>query len=67
VDRVHVVGLALDYCVKNAALDAVREGFDTTVLRDAARAVNVNPGDDEATIRQLEEAGVRVADERQAT
>jgi nicotinamidase/pyrazinamidase len=60
VDRVRVAGLALDYCVKNTALDAVREGFETVVHRSATRAVNVNPGDDEAAVRDLEVAGVKV-------
>jgi len=59
-DRVHVVGLALDYCVKNTALDAAREGFDVVVHRDATRAVNVQPGDDEHAVAELEAAGVRV-------
>ena len=31
VDHVTVVGLATDYCVKNTALDALREGFAVTV------------------------------------
>src|SRR5688500_17161306 len=31
VTRVFVGGLATDYCVKNTALDAVREGFETVV------------------------------------
>ena len=39
VDHVTVVGLATDYCVKNTALDALREGFSVTVdsTRDARR------------------------------
>ena len=32
VDAVDVVGIATDHCVRATALDAVREGFDTTVL-----------------------------------
>jgi nicotinamidase/pyrazinamidase len=60
VDRVHVVGLALDYCVKNTALDAARQGFDVIVHRDATRAVNVNPDDGDNAVEELESAGVRV-------
>jgi len=60
VDKVHVVGLALDYCVKETALDAVRLGFETTVLREAVRAVNVHPGDGEAAMEEMQEAGVAV-------
>jgi nicotinamidase/pyrazinamidase len=60
IDRVHVAGLALDYCVKNTALDAKRHGFDVVVHRGATRAVNVNPGDDERAVAELREAGVEV-------
>ena len=45
--RVVVVGLALDYCVKDTALDAVANGFETTVLLDATLAVELAPGDGE--------------------
>lgn len=63
VDRVHVAGLALDYCVKNTALDARRHGFDVVVHRDATRAVNVEPGDDERAVAELRGAGVEVVTE----
>lgn len=58
--RVVVVGLALDYCVKYTALDAVREGFDTTVLLAATAAVNLKLGDGDAATEQLRQAGVTV-------
>jgi nicotinamidase/pyrazinamidase len=60
VDRVHVGGLALDYCVKNTALDARREGFDVVVHLDATRAVDVRPGDGERAVAELRDAGVEV-------
>ena len=60
VERVHVGGLALDYCVKNTALDARRHHFDVVVHRDATRAVNVRPGDDERAVAELREAGVEI-------
>ena len=59
--KVVVVGLALDFCVKDTALDAAREGFDTAVLLAATAAVNLDPGDGDAAIEQLREAGVTVA------
>lgn len=58
--RVVVVGLALDYCVKDTTLDSAREGFDTTVLLAATAAVDLNPGDGDAAVRQLRGAGVTV-------
>jgi nicotinamidase/pyrazinamidase len=66
VKRVHVAGLALDYCVKHTALDARRLGFDVVVHRDATRAVNVHPGDDERAVDELLAAGVEVTPSREA-
>jgi nicotinamidase/pyrazinamidase len=60
VERVHVGGLALDYCVKHTALGARRRGFDTVVHLDATRAVDVEPGDGERAITELRDAGVEV-------
>jgi nicotinamidase/pyrazinamidase len=57
---VHLVGLALDYCVKATALDARRAGFDVVVHRDATRAIDAQPGDDELALEELRKAGVRV-------
>jgi nicotinamidase/pyrazinamidase len=62
VDTVHVAGLALDYCVRATALDARRAGFDVVLHRGATRAINVDPGDDERTLQELREAGVKVVD-----
>ncbi len=61
VDRVTVVGLATDYCVKNTALDALREGFAVTVDRAGVRGVDVKPGDSERALDELAAAGATVA------
>jgi nicotinamidase/pyrazinamidase len=60
VTKVTIVGLALDYCVKATALDAVADGFDTTVIVDATRAVNLSADDGEKAIEELKAAGVQV-------
>jgi nicotinamidase/pyrazinamidase len=62
VQRVDIVGLALDYCVRATALDARRAGFDVTVHRGATRAVDVEPGDGERAVAELRDAGVNVVD-----
>ena len=62
VERVHVAGLALDYCVKATALDARRAGFDVVLHRGATRAINAQEGDDERAVQELREAGVEVVD-----
>jgi len=61
VTRVFVCGLATDYCVLNTALDARSEGFETVILPEAMRAVNVQPQDGERAIAQMREAGVTTA------
>jgi nicotinamidase-related amidase len=61
VDRVTVVGLATDYCVKNTALDALRAGFQVTVDTNAVRGVDVQPGDSERALDELREAGAALA------
>jgi len=61
VDHVTVVGLATDYCVKNTALDALREGFSVTVDSTATRGVEVEEGDSERALEQVRAAGASVA------
>jgi nicotinamidase/pyrazinamidase len=60
VSRVVVVGLATDYCVKATALDGVQLGFSTSVLEEAVRPVELEPGDGERALAQMREAGVAV-------
>jgi nicotinamidase/pyrazinamidase len=65
VERVIVVGLATDYCVKATALDALRLGFETTVLADAIAAVNLAPGDGDEAIDEIRAAGAAIEDTAQ--
>lgn len=58
IQRVFVAGLALDYCVKFTALDAKSLGFDTFILTDATRAVNLLPEDGRKAIDELKGAGI---------
>lgn len=61
ITRVFVCGLATDYCVLNTALDARKNGFETVILPEAMRAVNVQPEDGERAIAQMREAGATTA------
>jgi nicotinamidase/pyrazinamidase len=60
VERVVVVGLATDYCVRATALDAVALGFATSVVRDAVAAVDRTAGDGDRALAELADAGVAV-------
>jgi nicotinamidase/pyrazinamidase len=57
IDAVTVVGLATDYCVRATALDALREGLEVTVDREGVRGIDVNPGDSERALGEVEAAG----------
>jgi nicotinamidase/pyrazinamidase len=61
IDRITLAGLATDYCVKNTALDALREGFEVEVDRKGVRGIDVTPGDVEKAIAEVTAAGGRVA------
>ncbi|WP_328339649.1 isochorismatase family protein [Micromonospora sp. NBC_00421] len=56
VDRVDVVGIATDHCIRATALDAAREGFATTVLLDLTAAVA--PATLDVALRAMDGAGV---------
>lgn len=57
VRRVVVAGLATDYCVRATALDALALGYETSVLVDAVRPVDLVPGDGERALAEMEAAG----------
>lgn len=58
VERVDVVGIAFDYCVKETALSLRKEGFEVTVVK--AFTASVHPENDANVIKDLESAGVQV-------
>ena len=58
--RLVVVGLATDYCVRATALDAATLGYETHVLADSIRAVDLQPGDGDRALDEMRAAGVSV-------
>jgi nicotinamidase/pyrazinamidase len=60
VTELFLAGLTTEYCVKSTALDAVRNGYETTVIADATAGVMENPGDEEKAYRDMRKAGVRI-------
>ena len=57
IDGLYVGGLATDYCVKQSVLDARRSGLAVTVLRDAIAGVDVESGDSDLAIVEMQNAG----------
>lgn len=60
IAHITVVGLATDYCVKNTALDALKEGFGVRVDSRAVRGVDLQAGDSERALDELTAAGAQV-------
>lgn len=58
IHTVYLCGLATDYCVAWSALDARAAGFETWVIEDACRAIDLNGSLDKAWA-EMEAAGVQ--------
>jgi nicotinamidase/pyrazinamidase len=58
VTHVDVCGIATDHCVRATALDAVRNGFDTTVLESLC--AGVAPATTDKALEQMREAGIQI-------
>ncbi len=66
VSRLVIVGLATDYCVKATVLDARSRGYPTTVIQNAIRAVDLQPGDGDRAVEEMLAAGA-LLESRSAT
>lgn len=60
VTRIVVTGLATDYCVKATALDGTTAGFSVQLMRDAVRSVDLEAGDGDRALAEVEAAGAVV-------
>ena len=60
IQKLVVVGLAQDVCVKETVLEARRLGYQVTVLSEATRPVNLSPGDGQASLRAMRDSGARI-------
>lgn len=53
-----IVGLAGDWCVKSTAIDGIRLGYRVTVPLALTRFVELRPGDTDAAVARMRDAGV---------
>lgn len=65
IDEVYVTGLAADYCVKFTVLDALNTGFETYLIEDATKGVNLSPTDTERSITEMRKAGAKIINSSQ--
>ena len=61
LDRLYVGGLATDYCVKETVLEALKKGFNVTLLADAVRGVELQEGNCERAVAEMVNAGADMA------
>ncbi len=65
VTQLYVMGLATDYCVKFTVLDALELGYDTWLIEDGCRGVELTPGDIRNAVDAMAAAGAhRVTSDR---
>ncbi|MGA7181136.1 MAG: isochorismatase family protein [Thiobacillaceae bacterium] len=62
VQRLFVGGLATDYCVLNTVRDARLHNYETFLLADAVRAVNVHPEDQREAMEEMMRLGVELTE-----
>ena len=60
ITDLYIIGLATDYCVKYTALDAIKLGYNTSLIIEGVRGVELNTGDCEAAVEEMKIAGVNV-------
>lgn len=58
VTTLELVGLATDYCVRYTAQDALQLGYDTRILVPGVRGVDLQPGDSDNALADLQSKGV---------
>ncbi|TQI80749.1 nicotinamidase/pyrazinamidase [Serratia fonticola] len=60
ITQLAVMGLATDYCVKFSVLDALRLGYQTLVITDGCRGVNLQPQDSQQALLEMQRAGAEL-------
>lgn len=59
VDELVITGLATDFCVKWTVLDALKLGYQVTLVEDAVRGIDIE-GSVETAMGEMKEAGVQI-------
>ncbi|ACS85760.1 bifunctional nicotinamidase/pyrazinamidase [Musicola paradisiaca] len=62
ITQLTIIGLATDYCVKYTVLDALELGYQTEVLVDGCRGVNLHPNDSQNALNEMSQRGATLID-----
>lgn len=60
IKHLYIMGLATDYCVKFSVLDALGLGYQTVLITDGCRGVNLNTGDSQEALLEMAQAGAKL-------
>lgn len=61
VRKLYISGLATDYCVLCTTVEALRTGFEVTVLTDAVAGVDIIAGESTVALEDMARAGAHMA------
>lgn len=60
IQEIYLLGVALEYCVKYSALDAISLGIKTNVIVDGCRGIGQTPQDIPEALLEMHKNGVRL-------
>ncbi|WP_086112717.1 bifunctional nicotinamidase/pyrazinamidase [Xenorhabdus beddingii] len=60
VQRLFILGIATDYCVKFTVLDALALGYETYVITEGCRGVNIQPDDSQRAFEEMANKGAKL-------
>ncbi|MEF3255896.1 MAG: nicotinamidase [Deferribacterales bacterium] len=58
IKDLYITGLATEYCVKATSLDALKNGFNVFLIKEATKGIN--PEDCDKTFKELDSKGVKI-------
>lgn len=65
IDTLYIAGIATEYCVKNTALDSVKNGIKTYVIKDAIAAVEPGSENEKNALQELKQAGIEMIETKE--
>ncbi|PHM28626.1 bifunctional nicotinamidase/pyrazinamidase [Xenorhabdus budapestensis] len=60
INRLLILGIATDYCVKFTVLDALAHGYETYVIVEGCRGVNIQADDSQRAIEEMTAKGAKL-------